>query len=144
MQKKDLRCSCKPGISPFIQTKENNYSCMLDVLISKVAVRKYRETIEMKRKQVSSSFKHMYGKSLNIPDGRLTATIYKLQRIVEAADMDFKDIPAHIRKYINKDCTFYRKDKGRVVPVEAYRIYRACLKIKAGKSPKEVEDSLFK
>lgn len=129
----------KPWRDANVRRMERSDSDIAALLIKKI----YRNTIEHHKKRINATLFHFYGKNLNFPERMTTQIKERIFELMEVTDKEITEIVQTFKSYFGEDCSFYRKEGAKLIPVDSERLLKAYNAIQDGRLKTEVSNILY-
>lgn len=105
--------------------------------------RNYLNAIDSDRERINSKLNPFYGRALNIPEQELGNVIDKIIKIEEKTGKKMEEIAIEIREYLGNDCSFFRTEGDKLIPIESDRLLQAYKYLKARFPIKLIKSVLY-
>lgn len=105
--------------------------------------KRYRAAIKINRETIDEQFTGLYGHPLYFSDKITSTLVIRIKEVMAATGKSLKGIGQDIKDYLGKECSFYRKENGKQIPIDSNRIMDAYKLIQSHSPISEVEAVLY-
>ncbi len=104
----------------------------------------YVDCIKTMKDTISDKLIDLYNRPLRFSDNITSEMIGKVNELMNVTGKSIKEIAKDFRNYLGYPCNFFRKEDGKVIPVDLDRIMAAYKAMKSKALVGKVEKILFK
>lgn len=114
-----------------------------DYVTKEHIVKNYFDAVKHNRSNIDEQFTALYGRPLYFSDKVTGTLVARIKEIMAITGKTLKEIAADFKAYMGKDCSFFRKENGKQIPVDSQRIMDAYKLIQEKQPVAAIENILY-
>lgn len=104
---------------------DNKIQCLTTNYINDLIIRRYRTTIEYNRQNIDKHFIDLYGKPIYYSEKLTSSLVIRIKEVMAITGKSLKEIAKDFKDYLGDNCSFFRKEGEKQIPIDSHRIIDA-------------------